>query len=291
MITFINLDQLSCNTETEDGGSHPYLWAVLLQVDDRTIDSGALVARIAFAPSPDGAQIIVAEGMRSGDTAPIPALQQRLAAQFDPGQQRRDLILITVLWDHHAFHGHTAVAGYNAFLETSRDALATHLGELGSSSPENQQAAIDAVKATVTQKVNDAIEGSLTAGDKLDIAIGGADNVIDSAFPHFAVDEADSTSMLSLPFGAGSNHDYRIDGTFTVIVDPCETELIRVRADQQAVANTEGALKQLIGKEGPDVEKQIALLEEELSREKSMLAAAEADLSQCRANTSATPGS
>jgi hypothetical protein len=75
-----------------------------------------------------------------------------------------------------------------------------------------------------------------------------------------------------------------------VIVDPCETEFIRVRAAQQAVANTEGALKQLIGKEGPAVEKQIERLEEDLSREKSVLAAAEADLSQCRANTSATPG-
>ena len=101
MITSITLDQLSCNTETEGGGSHPYLWAVLLQVDDQTIASGALVAQIAFAPSPTGAQIIIAEGMRAGGTAPVPAPQQRLAAQFDPGQERRDLILITVLWDQH----------------------------------------------------------------------------------------------------------------------------------------------------------------------------------------------
>jgi hypothetical protein len=65
MIISITLDQLSCNTETEGGGSHPYLWAVLLQVDDKTIASGALVAEIAFAPSPTGAQIIIAEGMRA----------------------------------------------------------------------------------------------------------------------------------------------------------------------------------------------------------------------------------
>jgi hypothetical protein len=292
MITSITLDQLSCNTETEGGGSRPYLWAVLLQVDDQTIASGALVARIGFAPSPTGAQIIIAEGMRAGGTAPVPAPQQRMAAQFDPGQQRRDLILITVLWDQHDLPFDAILAGYDAFLGTSRDAVAANLVALGSDSPEVQQAAIDAVTATVNQQVNDAIEGKLSLVDKLEIKahLKTPDQVIDSAFAHFAVAEADSASTLSLSFGAGSGHDYRIDGTFTVTADPCEADLIRIRAAQQAIANTEGALKQLNGHEGPAADKQRELLEEELSTQQSRLAAAEADLSQCRASTSATPG-
>jgi hypothetical protein len=293
MITSITLDQLSCDTETEGDGSHPYLWAVLLQVDDATIASGALVARIAFAPSPTGAQIIIADGMRTGDMAPVPAPQRRLAAQFNPGQRQRDLILITVLWDQHDIPFDAVLAGYDAFLGTSRDAVAANLLGLGSSSPVVQQAAVDAVTATINQQVSDAIEGKLSLVDKLEIKahLKTPDTVIDSAFRHFALAEVDSASTLSLPFGAGSGHDYRIDGTFTVIVDPCEAELIRVRAAQQAIANTEGALKKLIGHEGPGTEKQIELLEEELSTQKGRLAAAEADLSQCRAGTSATPGS
>jgi hypothetical protein len=293
MITSITLDQLSCHTETEGGGSHPYLWAVLLQVDDQTIASGALVARIGFAPSPDGAQIIISEGMRAGGTAPVPAPQQRMAAQFDPGQQRRDLILITVLWDQHDLPFDAILAGYDAFLGTSRDAVAANLVALGSSDPGTQQAAIDAVEATVHQQVNDAIDAKLSPVFKLEVKAGlkTPDKVIDSAFAHFAVAEADSASTLSLPFGAGSGHDYQIDGTFTVTADPCEAELIRIRAAQQAIANTEGALKQLFGHEGPGTEKQIELLEAELSTQKGLLAAAEADLSQCRVRTSATPGS
>jgi hypothetical protein len=293
MITSITLDQLSCNTETEGGGSHPYLWAVLLQVDDKTIASGALVARIGFAPSPTGAQLIIAEGMRADGTAPVPAPQQRMAAQFDPGQEQRDLILITVLWDQHDFPFDAVLAGYDAFLGTSRDAVAANLADLGSSSPEIQQAAIDAVKATVNQQVDDAIEGKLSLLDKLEFKkhLKTQDKVIDSAFAHFAVAEADSTSTFSLPFAAGSGHDYRIDGTFTVIVDPCEAELIRVRAAQEAIANTQAAIKKLIGHEGPSTDKQIELLEEELSTQKKLLAVAEADLSQCRADTSETPGS
>ena len=127
--------------------------------------------------------------------------------------------------------------------------VAANLAELGSSSPEIQQAAIDAVKTTVNQQVNDAIDEKLSLVFKLEIKahLKTPDKVIDSAFAHFAVAEADSTSMLSLPFGAGSGHDYRIDGTFTVIADPCESELIRIRAAQEAIANTEGALKKLIG--------------------------------------------
>jgi hypothetical protein len=293
MITSITLDQLSCNTETEGGGSRPYLWAVLLQVDDETIASGALAARIGFAPSPIGAQIIIAEGMRAGGTAPVPAPQQRMAAQFDPGQQRRDLILITVLWDEHDLPFDDILAGYDAFLGTSRDAVAANLVALGSSSPDIQQAAIDAVTATVNQQVNDAIDGKLSLAFKLEVKVGlkTPDKVIDSAFAHFAVAEAASASTLSLAFGAGTGHDYQIDGTFTVTADPCEAELIRIRAAQQAIANTEGALKKLNGHEGPGTEKQIELLEEELSAQQGRLAAAEADLSQCRASTSATPGS
>jgi hypothetical protein len=293
MITSITLDQLSCTTETEGGGSRPYLWAVLLQVDDQTIASGALVALIGFAPSPTGAQIVIAEGMRAGGTAPVPAPQQRLAAQFDPGQERRDLILITVLWDQHDLPFDAILAGYDAFLGTSRDAVAASLVALGSSSPEIRQAATDAVKATVNQHVNDAIEGKLSLVDKLEIKahLKTPDKVIDSAFVHLAVAEEASASMLSLPFGAGSGHDYRIDGTFTVTADPCEAELIRIRAARQAIENTEGALKQLNGHEGPGTEKQIELLEEELSTQKGRLAVAEADLTQCRASTSAIPGS
>jgi hypothetical protein len=293
MITSITLDQLSCNTETEGGGSHPYLWAVLLQVDDQTIASGALVARIGFAPSPTGAQIIIADGMGAGGTAPVPAPQQRMAAQFDPGQQRRDLILITVLWDQHDLPFDAILAGYDAFLGTSRDAVAANLVALGSSDPGTQQAAIDAVKTTINQQVNDAIDAKLSLVFKLEVKAGlkTPDKVIDSAFAHFAVAEADSASTLSLPFGAGTSHDYRIDGTFTVTADPCEAELIRIRAAQEAIANTEGALKQLFGHEGPGVEKQIELLEAELSTQKGLLAAAEADLSQCRVRTSAIPGS
>jgi len=149
------------------------------------------------------------------------------------------------------------------------------------------------VKDTVNQQVNDAIQGKLSLLDKLEFAkhLKTEDKVIDSAFVHFAVAEADSTSTFSLPFAAGSGHDYRIDGTFTVIVDPCEAELIRVRAAQEAIANTQAAIKKLIGHEGPSTDKQIELLEEELSAQRGLLALAEADLSQCRADTSGTPGS
>jgi hypothetical protein len=50
MITSIVLNQLVCAAES-NGGSHPYLWAELLQIDNRTIDSGALVASIGCEPA------------------------------------------------------------------------------------------------------------------------------------------------------------------------------------------------------------------------------------------------
>jgi hypothetical protein len=292
MITSIVLNQLVCAAESNGGGSHPYLWAELLQIDNRTIDSGALVASIGFAPPPIGAQLVITEGMRAGDTAPIPAPQARLAAQFDQAESIKDLILVAVLWDRHDTPIDAILAGYDAFLGSARDAVAKNLEALSSASGDVVNAAVDEVRAEINQQVNDAISGKLSTLDKVEIAAGleTSDSVIGSAFVHFALAQGNPPSGFSLAFGSGSTHDYRIDGTITVTVDPCESELIRVQAANQAIANTRSALKQLIGHEGPATEKQIEILDAELSTQQARLAAAQADLNLCRIGTTRFSG-
>jgi hypothetical protein len=284
MITSISLDQLSCISESEGGGSHPYLWAVLLQVDDETIKSGARAATVGFAPSPTGAQLAIDDGMRAGDTAAIPVLQVRMAARFDSAEHTKHLILVAALLDHHDTPFDAILAGYDAFLGATQEQVAAHVFELGSTSKDVQAAAKDEVKAAVNTAVNDAISAKLTLWDKIMIKIHykTPDSTIGNGFIDFDLTSA-VPPPFNLAFGSGSAHDYRIDGTIAVSNDPCESEFVRVRAARQTVANTQAALKNLLAHESSSNQKQIEKLEDEVAAQQALLAAAQADLNQCLA--------
>jgi hypothetical protein len=72
VITSIELQQLRCTFQPRPHSSRPYLWGVLLQVDDDTLASGALVATVSFPPAPDGSFSEIAAAMHDGDSATIP---------------------------------------------------------------------------------------------------------------------------------------------------------------------------------------------------------------------------
>ncbi len=61
MIASITLDQFRCLAETDSGGSTPYLWIALMQIDDDTINSGALSGAALCATDGRGKQAVVIE--------------------------------------------------------------------------------------------------------------------------------------------------------------------------------------------------------------------------------------
>ena len=133
VIVSIELQQLRCRAESDSNGSQPYLWVERLQVDDDTLSSTALVASVAWPPPPAGAQVVIHEGMRAGQSAPIPDLLARLGAQFRPGQRTRDLIIVAALWDRRDTPFSAVLAGYEAFLPEVRDAVAANVLALAGS--------------------------------------------------------------------------------------------------------------------------------------------------------------
>jgi hypothetical protein len=237
---------------------------------------------VAFPPPPIGAQVVIKEGMRAGDSAPIPDPMARLGAQFRPGQSIRDLVLVAALWDRQETPFAAVLAGYNAFLGEVGDAVAAKLGDLKTAT--DQKPIIDAIKATVRKHIEDAITGQLSWFDKFEIAINveHPDQLIDSQFVLFELDEKDSSAPFALAFGAGTARDYQVNCELIVTADPCEAELIRIQAAQQAIENTKGALKQLGSAEGNAADKKRDQLEAELAAQTGRLAQAEADLSHCR---------
>jgi hypothetical protein len=275
VIVSIGLEQLRCNAENHD--AHPYLWVQLLQIDDDTLPG---VARVSFPPPPIGAQIVIKEGMRAGDSAPIPDPMARLGAQFRPGQRTRDLVLVAALWDQHDTPFAAMLAGYDAFLGAVGDAVAANLGAL--STAVDRQPIIDAIKATASKQIHDAIANQVSWFEGL---FETQDALIDSQFVLFELDEKGSSTAFTLAFGAATPHDYQVDCKRVVTADPCEAELIRIQAARETIANTRGALKQL--GEGNVADQKREELEAELEAQTGRLVQAEADLKHCRTITGA----
>jgi hypothetical protein len=284
MIASIQLQQLRCTFQPNIQGCQPYLWGVLLQVDDDTINSGALVATASFAPSPDGSFTSIAPAMHGGDSAPIPGAVSRYVAWFRSGQTRKDLILVVALWAAQDTPLPATAAGYDAFLGEIRDAVAANLLDLSNATDDEEKAIEDKIKQRVHDKVEAAIKDQLSDLDKVQIEIGLEipDRLLDSAFRHVTLQETDSTTPFTLPFNDVID-DFQLDAKLTVTADPCESELTRVRAGQQTIENIRGALKQLSNQpESSKVEKEIEELENELVVKKANLAQAQNDLAQCR---------
>jgi hypothetical protein len=176
------------------------------------------------------------------------------------------------------------LAGYQQFLDV-RDAVAANLIALSDPDPGTRQATINAIKATLQTQVSGAISDRLSISDKLLIEFGLAhpDALIDAAFADFTIDEHDSTTPFVLGFGQ-PQPTYEIGCRLIVVADPCENELVRVLAAQQAIATTKGALHQLLSSpETSATEKQLDALEAELADQQAKLDAAQADLTTCRA--------
>ena len=103
---FIVLERLTCSRESDrSGGSEPYIWPVLIWVDDDTLATPARVG--VTSPSSTYARLVIKEDLRAGQVAEIPPQVGLLRVRLDDNQSVRQLILGVALWEsdepgHHA---------------------------------------------------------------------------------------------------------------------------------------------------------------------------------------------
>jgi hypothetical protein len=293
MLVAMELQQLTCNTQSNGDGSRPYLWVELLQINDDTINSGAAVALVDFPPSPDGAVVIVKDGMQAGDTAVVPDQMRHLAARSRSGQSVNELLLAVALLDRGDVPGFAMVDGYNAFLSDTREEIATNLVSLNATKddPAARAALVMTIKTNLQGKVFKAITDDLDLAQKIALFFGTKDRVLDSAFMDVSLDGATSLTPFTLTFHSKQLDDFVISGAYRVTEDPCENERINVRAAQAAVANTKGALKQLAAQpETATTEKKLEQLRAELAVQQARLSGAKQALSFCENSVVIGPG-
>src|SRR5215211_509239 len=92
------LERLRCVRESDGSGhSEPYIWPVLLWIDDITIATQERVG--VRTPTLGNARHVIKNDMRAGATADIPSSVGILRIRFEDGLTIRRLILAVALWE------------------------------------------------------------------------------------------------------------------------------------------------------------------------------------------------
>ena len=251
----IVLERLRCIRESDgSGNSEPYIWPVLIWIDDDTLATPTLVG--VTSPALGNARVVIKDNMRAGQVADIPGSVGVLRVRLDDNQSVRQLILAVALWENDETPEKAMRAGYQAFSSELGLAIGdpTNLFALNAATtPEERQPIIDAITARVRNKVESAIRGGLTGSQKIRVKLGtlNLDDIIDSDFQSFPQLVSQSFNM---PFvGAfdnplGPSDRYAIDGRLQavpVVIDRCGAQVTRVREAQAAVDNIENEIRRL----------------------------------------------
>jgi hypothetical protein len=290
MIADLELSQLQCNKQSDgSGGCNPYLWVVLLRIDDDTLGGNPPAAAV-FPQDPAAPRIVVEAGMKAGDTAVVPDQVDSLVTDIRTDSVQRNLILIAALLDQHDTSWAAMAAGYQAFVTTAPVAVGAQLLQLQDAALYEQ--AIQAITSQISNQVKSAIEAQLSWWDKVQIALHleTPDRIIGTAYQDWQSVAASSSGSYPLEITSTSGDivtdDFVLGCQLAVTVDPCEDQVAAVQGIQQAIANIEGLTKQLtsgqVHEPPAQVETELNQLAAEMIKEREKLAAAEAALDDCR---------
>ena len=242
----IVLERLRCIRESDaSGGSEPYIWPVLLWIDDNTLATPSLVG--VTGPALGNARVVIKNDMRAGQTADIPTSVGVRRVRFEDDLTIRRLILAVALWEEDETPEAAMRAGFQAFPSELRAAVADNLFALSQAGEEEQDAIIARIQARVSDRVESAIRNGLTGWQKARVLIGtlNLDDIIGSAFRSFP-DLFPTT--ITLTFGAGSSNDYEIQAKLEVQpvrVDRCQAQVNAVKAAQSVVDNVDAEIRNL----------------------------------------------
>jgi hypothetical protein len=246
----IILQNLLCIRESE-GGSQPYIWPVLLRIDDTTLIRQPPDPVDVNGPALADARVVLKDEMREGDTAAIPFPLSTLGFSFENGLVTRQLLLVVALFEKDDTPEDAVWAGCKAFTGELDAALTEKLPELqlavaqsqnGNPGPLNQliQEMQERVKASVVKAIWDA----LPWWKKAEVVVNRAvlDDFMGFNYKYFPVP---TRSTFSLSFSTAGTDAFRLDGMLDVrerAVDLCQAEVDAVNAAQKVVDGIRGQL-------------------------------------------------
>ncbi len=299
---FITLDRLECSKETDESGhSEPYIWPLLLRIDDHTLSTDARVGSLSAADN--FARVVIKQGMKRGDSAAIPNGLRSFGLRFDDNLAMNHVVVVVVLMEEDDLPDRAVQHGYAAFRSALPNALRdlSLLARLASNDPVDSAAAMQEVVDQVAPAVKAAISDGLTAGEKLRVLLGLLDLDDQIAFATVRFDRllADGGATLDRPFDmrllrrTGTSNQtvtdlYTLRGRFQtrrVVIDRCKALVDRVRAAQEEIAGFEAEIAELKKQfKGAELKALIDLIRrDDLDPAVAALEAAQRDLAKCRA--------
>ena len=278
---FIVLESLHCTKELDSPfakGTEPYIWPVLIRIDDLTIQTEALID--VTAPVLGNARVVIKNDMRQGQTADIPTSVGVLRYRLEDSLFDTRLILIVALWDEDDAPDKSVRAGFQAFVGALEAALGDGLTLLAfkdaedNNDEEAKKALIKEIQEQVEKKVKSAIKDSLSGAEKVAVKTGflNMDDVIGTAFKGFS---NALPTKFSLEFGKGTLNEFQIQGRLDVrevLIDPCQSQANAVRQAQTAVSDVNNQIKALQEelRKAPPAEKPFLISEIKRVREEEL---------------------
>jgi hypothetical protein len=244
------LEKLRCLRESDGSGhSEPYIWPVVIRIDDHTLTTPALVA--VTAPALGNARVVIKDDMKAGDVADIPSQVGKLRVRMEDNQKVRRLVLSVALWENDETPEKAMREGYQTFVRELGLAIADNLFALNAATTDDEQKPIiEAIKKRVRDKVESAIRNGLTGSEKIEVFLGtlNLDDIISSDFKSFPELKPTPFSLDFASDGNRPSNRYRINGQLQavpVVVDPCSAQAAQVRDAQATVDGIENEIKSL----------------------------------------------
>jgi hypothetical protein len=312
----ITLEELAClELKNLERLAEPYIWPVLIWVDDATTRNPVLPILVGTMPERDFRKVIK-DSMGARETAPIPASVGTLRVRFDPtvdGPIGKHLIVVVALLENDSTPAHAMLAGFRTFKSSLTATVTSFLAELNNATDEEREAIVEEIKKQVSAAVDSAVKDDLTAEEKLQVAVGiiEPDDTLGAGF--VALDNAEivsgpitiaieQTGRRTLPpFPPVTTRSrFEIRGGLRlqpVVIDPCQRQVQAVNDAQAAVTAIERQIEERqdqltggaddVGPAPPEgiVELIKQLREEELVPAREALETARAALRLCRIRT------
>lgn len=287
----LTLNRLRCIRESDGTGySEPYIWPVLMWVDDNTLATPSLVGVSTSVLG--NARVVVKNDMRAGETADIPASVGIRRVRFEDGLTIRQLLLAVALWEEDETPEDALHAGFQAFSSELSSAVADNLFAFNGANEEEQIALIAKVEARVGRSVRTAIENGLTGWQKARVLLGtlNLDDIVGGDFKYFP---DLLTTPITLGFELGLSDRYEIEGELQVHpvkVELCQAQVNAVNTAQSSVNGLDSQIKelQIELRSAPPSHKPVLIAEirrlrqEELPDAITALEAARTSLQTCR---------
>jgi hypothetical protein len=304
---FIHLDRLRCLAESDGSGhSEPYVWTMLLWVDDTTIGSDQSVGSSAPG-NVRGSRAVIKEGIKVGEQADMPSVQRSFAHRFEDDLSIRNVGIVVAMFEEDETPGDAVRAAYSAFVRELPKAAADFI-RTNSRAPETDDEC-EEIANQVRPKVREAGKNALSSFEKVQLFLGTLDLDDEIGFDTWftEIDDQDTSPRpFTLRFEKTvtvnvlgqeltiSNH-YEIDGRFELrqppAPDPCQDEVDRVRqaravvdGHQAATRASQAELREALPSQKPGIIREIRRIrEEDLPPAVAAFEAAQRALALCRA--------